>query len=294
MADGSAQVPELSWLVVTHDDGRHLRRLLPALAEVRERHAALALQSELILADNASRDDSRQVAQQLAPGATLLGLPANCGYGGALNAAAAVARGRWLACVNADLLPTRVGFAALPAVLAAAPPSCAVIGPALFDATGRRQPSVGRWPSLPDLLTGLLRRPEHRRTLPVRRHVRGFVPWVSAACLFVRAEALAQAGGFRPEYFVYYTEVDLARRLQAAGRRILYEPALQAGHAAPLHGRPRDRATAEHVRAARRAYFRHHRPGWEQSALAVLESIERRLRPGRESPPAGQRAQAAP
>ena len=278
MTDGHAHGTGLSWLVVAHDDEEHLRRLLPALAAVRAAHAAAGLASELLVADNASRDGSAATAARLAPDASVLRLPANLGYGGGLMHAAAAARGEWLACANADLVPTAEGLAALPAVLTSVPAHCAAIGPALFDASGRNQPSVGRWPTLCSLVFGLLRRPEHRRTRPARSQRRGFVPWTTGACLFLRADALAAAGGFRPDYFVYYTEVDLAVRLRELGLVTLFEPSLKVGHAAPLHGRRRSARTAAHVREARRAYFRHHRPRWEGAVLSALEAAEPLLR----------------
>jgi GT2 family glycosyltransferase len=47
-----------------------------------------------------------------------------------------------------------------------------------------------------------------------------------------RFEALRQTGFFDPGFFLYYEEVDLMRRLRAAGWRILYTPDAQVIHAA--------------------------------------------------------------
>ncbi|CAM3429367.1 glycosyltransferase family 2 protein [Aequorivita lipolytica] len=46
--------------------------------------------------------------------------------------------------------------------------------------------------------------------------------WASGACLFVKAGAFWQAGGFDEDYFAHQEEIDLCWRLQSKGGKILY------------------------------------------------------------------------
>ena len=46
--------------------------------------------------------------------------------------------------------------------------------------------------------------------------------WASGACLFVKADAFWEAGGFDEDYFAHQEEIDLCWRLQAKGGKILY------------------------------------------------------------------------
>ena len=61
-------------------------------------------------------------------------------------------------------------------------------------------------------------------------HPAGPVDWVSGASVMFRFQALKEAGFFDPEFFLYYEEVDLMRRLSQSGWRILYEPRAHVIH----------------------------------------------------------------
>lgn len=270
-----------SFLVVSCDSAPVLAAGLPSLQAARARLTAAGFANELVVADNGSGDGSAALASQLAPDAFVLRLKRNLGYGAALNRAAQLARGEWLVACNADLAVPPGGLDALPAVLARQPDEVALVGPALLDGDGSPQPSVGRWPTLAGLLAGLLRPAARRRALP-GAGAAGPAPWVSGACLAVRASAFGLAGGFDEGFFLYYEEVDLARRLAARGFACRFEPELRVVHGAPLHARERDAGLLAVVAASRRRYFARHRPAWEARALGLLERAERRLRaPGR-------------
>ena len=61
-------------------------------------------------------------------------------------------------------------------------------------------------------------------------HPAGPVDWVSGASVMFRFRALQETGFFDPGFFLYYEEVDLMRRLQAVGWRVLYAPQAQVVH----------------------------------------------------------------
>lgn len=54
--------------------------------------------------------------------------------------------------------------------------------------------------------------------------------WASGACLFVRAEAFWQAGGFDEDYFAHQEEIDLCWRLQSKGGTVRYVGASSVYH----------------------------------------------------------------
>ena len=63
------------------------------------------------------------------------------------------------------------------------------------------------------------------------------VDWVPGAFLIMRREALAKAGLFDPRFFLYYEEVDLCRRVKAAGFRVSYWPDVVVTHIGGESGR---------------------------------------------------------
>ena len=269
---------DLSWIVVSHQSRSDLAMLLPSLVEEFAALRRAELMTELFVVDNASRDGSAEVARRAAPEAHVMALPENRGYGAALCVAAALARGRWLACSNADLLIPAAGLSALPELLSDSAPDAAVLAPRMHDSDGSLQLSVGRHPTLLSLLTGLLRPRAARAFLPACRHRRGVVDWASGACLLFRADAFAAAGGFDMRFFLYYEDCDIALRLARGGLVTRYEPALTVVHRRPHHGRPREEAIEMKVRASRNEYFRLHRPWWEAAAVAALGELEPLLR----------------
>ena len=93
--------------------------------------------------------------------------------------------------------------------------------------------------------------------------------WYTAACVLVRAEAFRVVGGFDESFFMYFEDVDLCLRLQAAGWRLAQEPRAVACHAGGAVGR---KDVDDLYRPSQLRYYRLHRPQWERRL------VERRLR----------------
>jgi GT2 family glycosyltransferase len=56
------------------------------------------------------------------------------------------------------------------------------------------------------------------------------VDWVPGAFALIRRPLFNALNGFDERFFLYYEEVDLCRRIQAAGWRVMYWPALRVAH----------------------------------------------------------------
>jgi GT2 family glycosyltransferase len=72
--------------------------------------------------------------------------------------------------------------------------------------------------------------PDGRTSLPPEWH--GPVDWVAGASVMMRFDRLAEVGFFDPDFFLYYEEVELMRRLAQAGYRTLYVPEARIVHIA--------------------------------------------------------------
>ena len=75
------------------------------------------------------------------------------------------------------------------------------------------------------------------------------VPWVLGAALAIRRSAFESVGGFDPDYFLYYEETDLCRRLRAAGWSVEHVPSATAVHAGGA-------STGQQRAAAQRTLYR--------------------------------------
>ena len=56
------------------------------------------------------------------------------------------------------------------------------------------------------------------------------VDWVSGASLFIRKKLFDKIGGFDPQYFMYFEDVDLCKKAKDAGYKIFYNPEVSITH----------------------------------------------------------------
>jgi N-acetylglucosaminyl-diphospho-decaprenol L-rhamnosyltransferase len=194
--------------------------------------------NDVVVVDNASLDDSGDVAQSA--GAQWLPVGANLGYGRAVNRGAAAPPARaatYLLVCNPDTVLTD---GAVPALLAAlsAEPDLGIVGPRLSNPDGSLYPSARTFPNLVDAvghgLLGMVA-PGNRFTRRYRMldwdHRRADrVDWVSGACFLARRTAWDAVGGFDPAYFMYMEDVDLCWRLGRSGWGVAYQPGAEVIH----------------------------------------------------------------
>jgi N-acetylglucosaminyl-diphospho-decaprenol L-rhamnosyltransferase len=217
-------------VLVTYESAEDLPGCLESLPA-----AAAPHELEIVVVDNASRDDSAGVARS--HGLKVIENQRNLGYSRAVNRGAAEAAAPWLLIANPD---TRLQPGSLARLLATAEadPSIACIGPRLRNLDGSDYPTGRRFPSL--LVGGLhalLGTVWPGNPATRRYHLAGLdrskaaqVDWVSGACMLLRRSAWDQVGGFDPSYFMYFEDMDLCLRLARAGWRVVLEPRAIVDH----------------------------------------------------------------
>ena len=217
-----ANIPAVSILIVNYDSGTHLSNAVRAL--IGQSLADL----EVIVVDNASRDDSFEPARRLVDGDkrfSFIEAPSNLGFAAGNNFAASTARGPWLALLNPDAVPMANWLEQLMAATRRHP-DVVMFGSTQIDAL-----SPQRIDGAGDhyLATGLPWRGGHgwpARDLPVEGEV--FGP-CAAACL-IRADAFREAKGFDEQFFCYVDDIDLAFRLRLRGHRCIQVPRAVVEH----------------------------------------------------------------
>jgi GT2 family glycosyltransferase len=224
---------DLSVLVVTYNSRRHIGPLLDALAG-----QLASLDAEVVVVDNASHDGTADQVEQHHPGVRLLRSEHNLGFAAGNNLAARHARGHMLLLLNPDALPTP-GAIARGLALMADHPGVGMAGGLLLGEDGSPQPSGRMFPTLLQealVLSGLAARfPRSRWFGRFDRTwadpgAAAAVDWVPGAFAFVRRDLFDELGGFDERFFLYYEEVDLCRRIQAAGHTVQLWPELRVHH----------------------------------------------------------------
>ncbi len=231
--------PLVSVVIVSFNTREVLRQCLQHLeAERLSGFQAPDAQLETLVVDNASRDGSADMVRRDFPRVRLIRSAVNLGFGPANNLGFAAARGQYLVLLNSDafLRPASLSRAIRHMQADA---SIGMGGARLVGRDGDFQPSARMFPSLFNdalALTGLSARFPRSRLLgrADRTWADPTQPceadWVPGAFAVVRRDVLAQTGAFDERFFLYYEEVDLCRRIKAAGRSVRYWPDVEVVH----------------------------------------------------------------
>lgn len=222
----------LAYVVVAYRSAPYLAACLDSIEQDRDPD------SQVVVVDNASPDDSRGVALAHATRPRLVSSPVNGGFGSGCNLGAAATAAEFLWFVNPDARLVQGATARLLARLDR-DPRLGAAGPLVMDPSGQsRAVEAGGEPGLRSIIGHFLlagRVPVLRRAFPPMYLARGDIAaepdWVSGAAMMVRRIAFEDVGGFDRRLFMYMEDVDICRRMREAGWRIAYEPAAQVSHA---------------------------------------------------------------
>ena len=201
--------------------------------------AGTAVPIEIIVVDNASTDNSAAAIGHAYPEVRVLRLPANVGFGNAVNLGAAQATGRWILLINPDTEPVGDVIRTLVEFAGSHPEHRIYTGRTLRADHTDDGHSVHALPSLWGYVcfaTGLssLRRRSplfNPDELPgLDRVIGGEVPAVSGCLLLIDRPLWQQLGGFTPDYFMYSEDIDLSARARELGARPVLVPEAQLLH----------------------------------------------------------------
>jgi hypothetical protein len=198
---------------------------------------------DIWVVDNASHDDTIALLAERYPWVRIIASERNLGFTGGNNLALRQCRGRYVLLLNPDTVLTRAAgqldALSLLADLLDEQPSVGLVGPRLVYGDGSPQSSRRRFPTL---TTALFESTLLERWFPHNRWARRYrledepaataqeMDWVTGACMLVRRQALDQVGLFDEAFFMYSEELDLCRRLRAAGWGIVHLPAATVVH----------------------------------------------------------------
>lgn len=228
----SADAPVLSVVIPSWNTRELLAACLDALL------AADLPPTETIVVDNASADGSADMVAERFPGVVLVRNAENRGFAGGCNQGIALARGRYVLLLNSDTEVARDAIALLVRWLDEHP-AYGAAAPLLHHPDGRVQPSLKRFPTL---ATALWFSTPLERWFPDSRELARYfmrdadqaasadVDQPPAACLLVRAEVLERIGAFDETLWLFYNDVDLSKRMAAAGYKTRYVAAARVLH----------------------------------------------------------------
>ncbi|MBV8730218.1 MAG: glycosyltransferase family 2 protein [Acidobacteriia bacterium] len=295
--------PDASVIVISYNTRRVLRQCLETVGRDAGPAESNGVRFETLVVDNGSRDGSPEMVESQFPWVRLIQTGANLGFAAANNRALPLAQGRYLILLNSDAF-CEPGAIERAIAHMDADPGIGLGGGRLIGKDDSWQPSARLFPSLFNdfaSLSGLAHR--YRKSRLWGRADRTWADllepteadWVPGAFSIIRREALQKAGAFDESFFLYYEEVDLCRRIKAAGYRIHYWPDVVIVHlggesSKSLGNQVRSRSGAQltlwRLRSGFLYYRKHH--GYKALLAGLLELVwhsARALRNGLSSDP---------
>jgi GT2 family glycosyltransferase len=176
--------------------------------------------------------------------------PTPKGFGANHNAAFRRCRTPFFCVMNPDVRLPADPFPALARALL--DDRAGVVGPLVRNPAGEVEDSARRFPTIRSLVRKLFvafSGPDYPRDGEATP-----VDWIAGMCMLFRADSFAVVNGFDERYFLYYEDVDICRRLQSLGFRVLYEPRVEVLHDARRSSRRDLRFALHHARSLFR-YF---------------------------------------
>ncbi len=226
-----------------------------------------AVETEVIVVDNASTDGSDDMVAAEFPWVRLIRSPRNGGYAFGNNQALTSCRGRDVLLMNPDTLMPPGGIAGLLECLKAHP-EAGVIGPKLLKPDGSMHLACRRSFPTPSVafyrISGLSRLFPHSPRFG--RYNLTFVDpdqaievdSVCGACLLVRSAVIERIGLLDERFFMYGEDLDWCLRTRLMGWTVRYEPGIVVQHQHGASSRKRALRTTYHFFRAMDLFYRKH------------------------------------
>jgi GT2 family glycosyltransferase len=218
---------KVSVVIINYNGRKYLELFLPSIL------ASTYSDMELIVADNASTDDSLDFMQAAYPSVRVIRLKRNYGYAGGYNEALKEVHSDYYVLLNSDVEVTP-GWLEPVIALMDSDPSIGACQPKILSYHHRAQfeyaGAAGGW------LDSLGYPFARGRIFDICEIDQGQyntaekIFWASGAALFVRAGLFHQSGGLDTYFFAHMEEIDLCWRLQLMGYSVYACPASVVYH----------------------------------------------------------------
>lgn len=206
-------------VIILNYNGVHfLRQFLPEVIQY-------SAPAQIVIADNASTDGSRELLKKNFPQVTLIELDNNYGYSGGYNRALQQIEATYCVLLNSDVKVTP-GWLEPLAELLDTRPEVAAVQPKILS---YNNPEFFEYAGAGGGLLDALGYPFCRGRVfeQVEKDTGqyndiGEVFWASGACMMIRTEVYRELGGFNEDFFAHMEEIDLCWRIIRSGRKVYY------------------------------------------------------------------------
>lgn len=201
---------KLSVIIVNYKTPELTRRCIESIFAVHREGV------EVIVVDNHSQDNSKALVTSLFPEVVWIDNPENDGFGRANNFGASQAKGEYLLLLNSDMLLLEDTVGKCLSYMESHPETGA-LGCKLLNEDGSFQKSAYHY--VGDYM-GVLK--NNLIVDYIFKPVPGKIKAVMGAFMLIPKKVFDEVKGFDPDFFMYAEELDLCRRIEAKGYKIVY------------------------------------------------------------------------
>ncbi len=270
-------LPTISFVIVTYNSADTIELCLASIV----RHTAQPY--EVAVLDNSPSDQTMVAVHRFAAAHPevhlhLIWPGENVGFGRGCNLGARQSSGEYLFFLNPDTQLMNDAAASLVRCLTERPGALAA-GPAIFDSKGTVTRTCRKLPHLGHVVldaTGLDRWFGAYKLTRFAHDLAKQVDQVIGAAMVMRRRDYERLGGMDEQFFIYFEEVDLCKRLKEAGGEIWFWPDAHVQHLAG-HSCETDSVRARMIfvlRESRKKYFTKHYGVLGGLALEAVNRIE--------------------
>ena len=216
-------------IVILNWNGRnHLEKYIPFIFQYTDLN-----NTELIVADNGSTDDSLSFMRKNYPQVRLIEMDHNYGFAEGYNIALEQVDADMFCILNSDVRVTKNWMKPVLKIFENQSDVVAVQPKILSDRDWSRFEHAGAAGGFIDKYGYPFCRGRIMNAIEYDRgqyDLETDIFWASGACLFIRANIFRENGGFDADYFAHMEEIDLCWRLKNQGHRIMFTPKSKVYH----------------------------------------------------------------
>lgn len=211
---------EVAVVILNYNGRKYLETFLPALI-------AHSQEAKIIVADNASTDDSLNFLATTHPDVEVIKLEKNFGFAGGYNQALKQVDAKYYAIINSDIEVTANWLSPLVQFLNDHTDYAAVQGKILsyhqrthFEYAGAAGGFIDNlgYPYCRGRLFNTLEEDTGQYDTQID------IDWTSGACMLIRREVFHDVGGFDGDFFAHMEEIDLCWRMRGHGWKLACIP----------------------------------------------------------------------
>ncbi len=214
-------MPKAAVIILNWNGKELLSRFLPGILQYNPSW------SEIIVADNASTDDSVSFLKEKFPQVRIIQNPTNAGYAGGYNTALKQIQADYYVLLNSDVEVTPNWMEPVvqlldsdPSIAAAQPKVRSFHNREEFEYAGAAGGFIDKY-GYPFCRGRIFN--SYEKDTGQYNDVKEIF-WATGACLFVRSDVYHQTGGLDEDFFAHMEEIDLCWRFKNRGFKVMYAP----------------------------------------------------------------------